>query len=86
VIKVIYAPRFVREFSKLERGLQEEGLKKIKLFQNPKNHGRLKVHKLHGPLKDRYSFSLNYQYRVVFNFLSKDEVVFLAVGNHDVYK
>jgi len=86
VIKIIYAPRFVREFAKLEKGLQEEALRKIKLFQSLKNHGRLKVHKPHGPLKNRSSFSVNYQYRIVFFFRSKDEAVFLVVGNHNVYK
>jgi len=86
VIKIIYTPRFVREFSKLDSAIQVEAHEKIKLFQDPQNHKGLKVHKLHGPLKNFLSFSANYQYRVVFSFLSKNEVVLLMIGNHDVYK
>lgn len=86
MIEIIYAPRFVRELGKLERKLQEESLEKIKSFCNPRNHKQLKVHKLHGPLKNRYSFSINYEYRIVFNFQSKKEVIFLSIGNHDIYK
>lgn len=86
MIKIIYAPRFIRELGKLERGLQGEVLEKIRSFRDPRNHKQLQVHKLHGPLKDRYSFSINYGYRIVFNFLSKSEAVFLSIGNHDVYK
>ena len=86
VIKIIYAPSFGREFIKLGKHLQEEAFEKIKSFQDPKNHKQLKVHKLHGHLKNRYSFTVNYQYRIVFNFLSKNEAVFLSVGDHDVYK
>lgn len=85
-MEIVYAPRFVRELGKLEGAVQREALEKIKLFRDPKNHRQLKVHKLHGRLSDRYSFSVNYEYRIVFNFLSKKEVVFLSMGDHDVYK
>ncbi|HEY4495657.1 MAG TPA: type II toxin-antitoxin system mRNA interferase toxin, RelE/StbE family [Candidatus Paceibacterota bacterium] len=86
MIKIVYAPRFVRDLDKLERDLQEEALEKIKSFYNFRNHKQLKVHKLHGPLKNRYSFSINYDYRIVFIFLSKSKAVFLSIGNHDIYK
>lgn len=86
MIKIVYAPRFIRELGKLEKDLQEEALEKIKSFCNFRNHKQLKTHKLHGPLKNRYSFSINYGYRIVFNFRSKREVVFLSIGNHDIYK
>ena len=86
MIKIVYAPRFVHELGKLERDLQEEVLEKIKSFYNFSNHKQLKVHKLHGHLKNRYSFSVNYEYRIVFNFISKREVVFLSIGDHGIYK
>ena len=56
------------------------------LFKNKNNHKRLNVHILHGRLKGRYSFSVNYRFRIVFTHLSKNEVVLLAVGDHTVYK
>ena len=83
-----YAPNFVRSFNSLETDLQEEVLEKVELFKDSKNHKQLKVHKLKGRLKDRYSFSINYKTRIVFRYISKNkkEIAFIAIGNHDVYK
>ena len=83
---VSLSPQFRRQFRKLEQLLQEEILEKIELFKKPVNHQQLKVHKLHGRLKDRYGFSVNYKFRIVFIYLSKNEAVLLAVGDHEVYK
>lgn len=83
---IVYTPQFVRMLRKLERTLQEEAVEKIELFEKDRAHTQLKVHKLKGKLKNRYSFSVNYQTRIVYTPLSKTEVAFLAIGDHDVYK
>lgn len=80
------SPQFRKQLRKLEQPLQEETLEKIELFKDKDNHKQLKVHTLHGRLKDRYSFSVNYKFRIVFMYLSKNEIVLLAIGDHDVYK
>ena len=85
-MQIIYAPAFIKQFADFEELLKEEIRQKILLFQDAKNHRSLKVHKLHGLLKDRYSFSVNYNYRIIFKYLSKNEVAILAVGGHDIYK
>ncbi len=85
-MEVCFKPTFVRQFKILEEDLQEEVIEKIELFKNLKKHEQLKVHKLKGRLKDRYSFSVNYKIRIVFQYLSKGKVVLLAIGSHDVYK
>ncbi len=85
-MKIGYAPPFFRQLKVLEPALQAEVFETIELFEkNPKNK-ILKVHKLKGRLAGRYSFSVNYKTRIVFQFLSRWEVVLLAVGDHDVYK
>ena len=81
-----FKPTFIRQFSRLELALQDEVVEKIELFKNTANRKQLKIHKLKGRLKNRYSFSVNYQTRIVFIYISKQEVVLLAVGDHDVYK
>lgn len=86
MFEVCYKPTFIRQFKKLEPALQKEVLEKIELFKKTKNHKHLKVHKLKGVLKGRYSFSINYSYRAVFNYQGKNRVVLLAIGDHDVYK
>lgn len=85
-MKVHFKATFIRGFNKLHPDLKEEVLEKIELFKSPKNHKQLKIHKLKGPLKGRYSFSVNYKTRIVFKYISKKEVVLLAIGDHDVYK
>lgn len=85
-MRIIYAPIFIRQFKRLEQSLKEEILEKIKLFGNPANHQRLRVHKLHGFLQGCYGFSVNYRVRIVFEYLSKSEVAILSVGDHDVYR
>ena len=85
-LSVIYIPVFLRQLKKLEPQLQEEAIIKMGLFKDSKNHKQLKVHKLKGPLSGRYSFYVNYKFRIVFSYLSKKEAVLLAIGDHDIYK
>lgn len=84
-MKIAYTPAFVRQFNALPNELQEEVLEKTKLFKNKENHKMLKVHKLHGRFASRYGFSIDYKNRIVFGYLTKDEIVFMAVGDHDIY-
>lgn len=86
MLKIGYKSSFICLYNEAEVSLQEEIREKINLFKDKNNHKSLKVHKLHGSLKDRYSFSVNYKIRIVFRYLSKNEVVLLAVGDHDLYK
>lgn len=86
MINIIYSPVFVKQFGKLDKDFQDEVIEKIELFKNKDNHLLLKVHKLHGELKEFYSFSVNYKIRIVFIWSKNDEVTLFAIGDHDVYK
>jgi len=88
MITVFFKPKFIRQFNTLETGLQDEVLQKIELFKNPRHHATLRVHKLHGPLKEFFSFSVDYRTRIVFAYedRQKTTAALLAVGNHDVYQ
>ncbi|KKU81960.1 MAG: Toxin-antitoxin system, toxin component, RelE family [Parcubacteria group bacterium GW2011_GWA1_47_8] len=85
-MKVAYTPRFLRFYKKLPAGLQDEVIEKIDLFKDVNNHQRLEVHKLKGRLKKFYGFSVDYKNRIVFEYMSKNEIVLLAVGDHEIYK
>lgn len=85
MLRLVYAPRFVRHFKRLPKELQEEALEKIVLFRYSKNHTVLKVHKLHGKFSECFSFSVNYKIRIVFEYVSKDEIALLTIGDHAVY-
>ena len=71
MIKIIYAPVFVKQLKKLEPSLQNEVLEKVESFKDKNNHKTLKVHKLHGKFTDCFSFSVNYNTRIVFEYLGK---------------
>ncbi len=86
MIKVFYTRAFLRQLKKLEDGLAVEVVEKIELFKNEKNHIMLKVHKLHGNLKDKYSFSVNYKVRIIFEYDSKSQIYIIAIDDHDIYK
>ncbi|HBV33083.1 TPA: hypothetical protein DIC39_02475 [Patescibacteria group bacterium] len=86
MIAVRFTPSFVRQIQSLSDEIQEEIFQKVNLFKTQLNHRSLKVHKLKGRLAGRYSFSVNYHMRIVFEWLGKNEVLFHAIGDHDVYK
>lgn len=86
-MEVSFAPAFVRQLKSLSDGLQEETLEKIEMFRDPKNHRKLKVHKLRGRLNGRYGFSVNFSARIVFCYLKikPKEACLLAIGDHEIY-
>ena len=85
MIQVSFKPSFVRQINKLEKNLIDEIFYKIDILKNSNDLTLLKIHKLHGRLKDKWSLSVNYKIRIVFEYESKKEIVLLAIGDHDVY-
>jgi mRNA-degrading endonuclease YafQ of YafQ-DinJ toxin-antitoxin module len=85
-MEVAYKPSFIRDYKRLPPELKEEAREKIELFKDTANHKRLRVHTLKGKLKDVHSFLITYSHRVVFVYETKQRVVLLAIGDHDVYK
>ena len=86
-MEITYTASFIRLLKSLPKALREEVREKINLFRDPKNHQQLKVHKLKGRLKGRYSFSVNYKTRIVFNYSDNThkEVRLDAIGDHHIY-
>lgn len=77
---------FRRAYRKLPAFIREQAVKQEKIFRGNHFDSRLKTHKLHGKYKDYWSFSVSLAYRVIFTFLTKDEVIFIDIGDHDIYK
>ena len=86
MIEILYKPSFIRQYKKLPEALKAEIKEKIELFKGSQNHSYLKTHKLKGKLGEFYSFSVNYDYRIIFEYESKKKITFLMIGNHDIYK
>lgn len=85
-MEISFSPSFLRSLRSFSDLLREEVITKIELLKDERNHKALRVHKLKGRLEDCYAFSINYQFRVVFQYVGKPRRAYLlAVGDHDVY-
>jgi mRNA-degrading endonuclease YafQ of YafQ-DinJ toxin-antitoxin module len=58
-------------------------LEKDKDFVSNPHHSSLKTHQLTGDLKNLWSFSVDYDCRIIFYFESKTKIVFIDIGTHD---
>ena len=85
-MKIAYHANFRRQFKKLHRDIQLIALHKEKIFRIDPFDKSLETHKLRGPFKDSWAFSVNNRYRIVFDFVSNNLVLFFAIGTHDIYK
>jgi len=80
------SPRFERNYKKLPKEIKEKAKKKEKIFRENPFDLRLKTHKLHGKETEVWAFWIDYFYRIKFIFLSDEEVLFLDIGTHEIYK
>jgi len=55
----------------------------METFINEPYHPQLRTHKLSGQLKNLWSFSIDYDIRVIFYFVDKQHVIFENIGTHD---
>lgn len=46
-------------------------------------HPSLKTHNLCGKLKEYWAFSITYEYRLVFKFISEKKALLIDIGTHD---
>jgi addiction module RelE/StbE family toxin len=86
MMTIAYSSSFKRAFKKRIKNRAETEVKfweMIKLFlENPFDE-RLKTHKLSGKLRDLWSFTIEYDVRVIFYFAEEQKAVFVDVGKHD---
>ena len=85
-MKIYYSSKFAKEYKRLPQETKLAAEKKEKIFRKNPFDSRLKTHKLTGKLKEYYSFSIDYQYRIIFEFAEKDIIWFHSVGTHSIYK
>jgi len=86
-MKIIYSPTFKKKYKKLSPEIKLLAEKKEIIFRKDPFDKSLETHKLHGQFKDSWAFSINREYRIVFDFYTKNVVWFNTVGTHEeVYK
>ena len=84
--EVAFSSSFKRGFKKRIEGrppLEKKFWKRLEMFRVNPLDARLRTHKLSGDLQEYWSFSVEYDVRVVFQFAAKNSAVFQDIGTHD---
>ena len=86
MVTIKFTAAFKKAYRKMVRRKPEASMDFIEcllLFMNNPFDKQLDTHKLKGSLSDLYSFSVQYDLRVIFYFISDTEVIFEDIGTHD---
>ena len=75
---------FSRQYKRLSREIQELAEAKEEIFRADAFDPRLRTHKLSGPMRDLWAFSITHDIRIVFEFLDADEALFHTIGSHQI--
>jgi mRNA-degrading endonuclease YafQ of YafQ-DinJ toxin-antitoxin module len=84
-MKIIYAPSFTRASRKLPIEIKAKAEEAIKNFEIDPSNPKLRTHKLQGRFCDYWSFSVDYDYRIMFYYGNGGEAFLITIGNHDIY-
>ncbi len=89
MVEIAFSSSFKRAFKRSVNGnaiMEERFWERVKLFKNNPFDPKLRTHKLSGKLKDLWSFSIEYDLRVIFSFAAQERVLFIDIGSHkEVY-
>ena len=86
VVKVHLTPHFERSFHSLPPTVQRLAAQRDTIFQNNAFGSSLRTHPLRGKLKGLWSYSVNYRYRILFEFINDREVLYHDIGSHSIYR
>ena len=85
-MQIKVSSQFKRNYKKLSKKIKIKANEKEVVFRNNIFDKRLKTHKLKGQQKEIWAFWIDYSYRIKFVFISNNEVLFLDIGSHKIYK
>ena len=84
--EIVFSSAFKRALKKRVEGrkaLEEKFWRRVEIFTGNPYDPRLRTHKLSGELKEYWSFTIEYDVRVIFQFVPKNHVIFEDIGTHD---
>lgn len=86
-IRIIRVTRnFEKSYRRLPKQVQHVAERKELVFRENPFDPQLKTHRLHGKEREVWAFSVIQSHRIKFVFLTEDEVLFLDIGTHGIYK
>ena len=84
-MEIYYYHKFRKNYKKLPEQVKLAAERKEQIFKKDPFDKRLKSHRLHGDLVEFFSFSVNKNYRIIFDFIGKNIARFYDIGTHDIY-
>ena len=86
VENILYHPKFVRDFEKLQKSDQHRAVTVERIFKTNPLHPSLRLHPLKGKLTGLFSISVTMRIRIIFKRMDNGDIVFLSIGQHDIYR
>ena len=86
VNNIVYSSSFLKSTKKLPLQILKSAESKEKIFRENPLHHSLRLHQLHGKLKNQWSISITGNYRIIFERQENGDILFLSIGSHDIYK
>ncbi len=87
MLKIVFTNEYTRRskrFFKQHPELVDRYKKVMKLLSLDPSNSVLRLHKLKGSMKNLYSVSLNFSYRIILMFIIEDGVIIpVNIGSHD---
>ncbi len=86
MIEIIWDDSFVKTLNKWKKRhpqLANTFAEKLTRFVQQPFEPSLRTHQLSGPLKSYWALSITYEYRLVFKFLSANQVLLIDIGTHE---
>jgi mRNA-degrading endonuclease YafQ of YafQ-DinJ toxin-antitoxin module len=85
-MKILYSSQFERRYKKLPAQVKTSAERKEVVFRKGWRNPVLAVHKLKGKLSGLWALSITDKYRIIFEFVSEDAVIFHTIGDHAIYE
>lgn len=87
MISILYGRHFLRSARDLPNAQQEKLATLLELFRESPFHSKLHTKHLAGKLSGLYSFRITRDWRVIFQFLSPEEIQLIeAAHRKDIYR
>ncbi len=86
LVTTAYYEKRLEVFKKKHSNLRKLYLKTITLLESNPQHPSLRLHKLKGKLVPFYSVSIDMKYRILFDFMIRDDqIILIDIGDHALY-
>ncbi len=82
MLVILTTKKYNKSFSKKDKFVQKKVIERIKLFQQDPLNILLENHKLHGEYEGFSSINITGDFRIIFEYITENQVVFYDIGTH----